>query len=123
MNLRRTIIRWLSKTDDESDSEPQKVRSGSLASQLGLISKNSNNAKPSRGISTREGQFDESFDSRFTTPGIIFKVTPGQGGIAIETRIYDNKINENRVSLCIVHKSDGLGEELAKIVSLSALRY
>lgn len=61
-------------------------------------------------------------DLSLDTPGIYFKVIPGSGGIAVEVSHYDSKSERDVITLHIIPEGEELGEELAKIITLEAMK-
>jgi hypothetical protein len=51
-----------------------------------------------------------------------FTVHPASGGTVIQTRTYDERKDRHVENLYIIHRSEDLGEELAKIITLEGLR-
>ena len=51
-----------------------------------------------------------------------FTVHPAHGGTVIQTRTYDERKDRNVENLYIIHRSEDLGEEIAKIITLEGLR-
>ena len=53
---------------------------------------------------------------------MTFNIYPGAGGVAIEVYQYDQKTDRSSTKLHIIPDSQDLGDALAKIITLEALR-
>ena len=112
MGLRAKIYRWLlTGYQRECEvNEPRKVEArGSLVKRL------------PRGMGrVNPATIDEPPD--LDSQGIYFKVIPGSGGIAVEVSHYDRKAEQDIITLHIIPEGEELGEELAKIITLEAMK-
>lgn len=52
---------------------------------------------------------------------IRMSVYPASGGFVIETKTYDRQKDRHNTSLYIINDQDDIGEELGKIVTMTAL--
>jgi len=104
-SLRKSIYRWFRI----ADLEDRGLVSG------GLI-KRSSGAKENRAIAS------DAVDS-LDSDGMNFKVINGRGGVAIEIRTRDSKTGEYTLALYIIPEDHDLAQELAKIITMQALRY
>ncbi len=54
--------------------------------------------------------------------GFRLQVYKANGGVIVETRIYDTRKDENRNSLYVVTEDKDLGAEIGKIITMENLR-
>jgi len=105
-SLRRNIYRWLRTADLE----------GCIAVSENTYQKRNPSSKANRPVSIHE---EEPLDS----DGMNFKVINGRGGVAIEIRTRDSKTGEYTLALYVIPEEHDLAQELAKIITMQALRY
>ena len=53
---------------------------------------------------------------------IRFKVIKAQGGTIIETQMYNRRKDQSAIGLYIIHDDQNLGQEIAKIITMEALK-
>ena len=52
---------------------------------------------------------------------IRLHVYPASGGTVIETRVYDHVKDRNNTNLYVIHSDADMGEEIAKIITFTAI--
>lgn len=110
MNIRAKIYRWfLSGYKRESES---------------IKNQTSNQFDRKNSRSTTRMHIPATVDSGVSLDagGIYFKVIPGSGGIAIEVSHYDRRVEQDVITLHIIPEGEELSEELAKIITLEAMK-
>ena len=55
--------------------------------------------------------------------GLNFNVMPAQGGVIVQLRRYDRKLDRNDNSTHIIHSGEDVAESIGKIVAMELLRY
>lgn len=56
------------------------------------------------------------------TNSLRIDIYKGEGGIAIETCVYNKKNDANYIGFYIVHDDDKLGEQLSKIITAESIK-
>lgn len=84
-----------------------------------LFSKRINKGRLS--TSLREQPSIDDMDRLNSNP-LRIDVHHANGGMVIETRLYDRVKDRTHSSLYVIHDSQDLGEELSKIITISGLR-
>ena len=46
----------------------------------------------------------------------------GDGGLAVETLVYNRKKDENHIGFHLVHDNEDLGEKLSKIITVESIK-
>ena len=59
-----------------------------------------------------------SSTARIDVDGLNFNVMPAQGGVIVQLRRYDRKLDRNDNSTHIIHEGDDIAEAIGKIVAL-----
>jgi len=66
-------------------------------------------------VSSSPDQIEESNTLRFT-------VTPARGGIVVQVRKYDRKIDDSIYTIHVIHDDEHVSERIAELVSMELLR-
>lgn len=62
-------------------------------------------------------------DNRYLeTNHIRIDIYRGEGGLAVETLVYNKKRDENVIGFHIVHDDEQLGEKLSKIITVESIK-
>lgn len=101
--LRRNIFNWLSESDNHDQKGLSRKRPYKSAMPAELVCSDSEYS----GMDGRNWQF---------------KVFPGQGGVAIETITYDERLSKNIIVMHVVPEGNDLSEALSQIITMQALR-
>ena len=61
--------------------------------------------------------------ARIDVDGLNFNVMSAQGGVIVQLRRYDRKLDRNDNSTHIIHSGEDVAESIGKIVAMELLRY
>ncbi len=74
----------------------------------------------SRNMVTKAGSIDSSISLQQSP--LTFRIYPATGGHIVEYTFYNEKTDRNDQALHLIHSDCDLGQELAKIMTLEALK-
>ena len=101
--------RWIFKKLKQAAEQEQKDREEKEMNQI-------SSAKVSRGLAIGSGP---SLDS---DKGIRFQVYRANGGMVVETNMYDQHKDRHNRGLYIITDEQDLGKEIAKIITMESLK-
>ncbi len=115
MKLRKQFLNWLRQSDDyEEENEAQPATLGRGNSWNNIRRKKQKNI-----VDLVVKEDGVRLDSR----GVKFTVYPARGGVVIEASSYDERSDNNVVSLHVVPEGDDLDVAMANIIAVEAMRH
>jgi hypothetical protein len=125
IKLRKKVMAWFRESDDYNehgcylyDSSEVPAESNKYAS---VPARRPRGPRPSPGIAIR-GSSPTEYESKFDSRGIFLKLIAGQGGIVLESRQWDQKMDDWHTTVHVIPETEDLSEALSHIITLQALR-